>query len=221
MPNPRACDYQKGPCPLQGLDWVIGGPTVLSLFSNFTVPIEVFRTRSDLRENRINNVRCLFSTKKLKNKRASRGNSRPLLKNSLYSDQHSRGLCVLSLKRAKLRSSLRYQSINLSAAAAGEEKGKGNSMGSLGQRSVLMICGDYMEDYEVMVPFQALRALGISIDCVSPGKISGDTCFTAVHDYMGHQVMIATLSLSLSLSLSSFPWILTLVFFFFFSLETF
>ncbi|XXG68178.1 hypothetical protein AAC387_Pa06g1324 [Persea americana] len=61
-------------------------------------------------------------------------------------------------------------------------------MGSLGQRSVLMICGDYMEDYEVMVPFQALRALGISIDCVSPGKISGDTCFTAVHDYMGHQL---------------------------------
>lgn len=62
-------------------------------------------------------------------------------------------------------------------------------MGSMGKKkSVLMICGDYMEDFEAMVPFQFLRAFGISVDCVSPGKSSGDRCITAVHDYMGYQL---------------------------------
>ncbi|XP_058105441.1 DJ-1 protein homolog E-like [Magnolia sinica] len=61
-------------------------------------------------------------------------------------------------------------------------------MGSLARKSVLMICGDYMEDYETIVPFQALQAFGIHVDCVSPSKASGDRCFTAVHDYMGHEL---------------------------------
>ncbi|KAF5179949.1 Dj-1-like protein [Thalictrum thalictroides] len=61
-------------------------------------------------------------------------------------------------------------------------------MGSLAQKSVLMICGDYMEDYEAIVPFQVLQAFGIHVDCVSPGKISGDRCLTAVHDYMGYEL---------------------------------
>ncbi|KAI3884811.1 hypothetical protein MKX03_002843 [Papaver bracteatum] len=54
--------------------------------------------------------------------------------------------------------------------------------------AVLMICGDYMEDYEVIVPFQALQALGVRVDCVSPNKYSGDKCLTAVHDYMGYEL---------------------------------
>ncbi|MCL7035422.1 hypothetical protein MKW94_022390 [Papaver nudicaule] len=54
-------------------------------------------------------------------------------------------------------------------------------------KSVLILCGDYMEDYEVMVPFQALLAYGISVDAVCPGKKAGDSCRTAVHQLSGHQ----------------------------------
>ncbi|XP_010274223.1 PREDICTED: DJ-1 protein homolog E isoform X1 [Nelumbo nucifera] len=61
-------------------------------------------------------------------------------------------------------------------------------MGSLARKSALMICGDYMEDYETIVPFHVLQAFGIRVDCVSPGKISGDKCITAVHDYMGYEL---------------------------------
>ncbi|KAK9083602.1 hypothetical protein Scep_030073 [Stephania cephalantha] len=61
-------------------------------------------------------------------------------------------------------------------------------MGSQGRKSALMICGDYMEDYEAIVPFQALQAFGIQVDCISPGKRSGDKCLTAVHDYMGYEL---------------------------------
>ncbi|KAJ8647249.1 hypothetical protein MRB53_000272 [Persea americana] len=55
------------------------------------------------------------------------------------------------------------------------------------QKSVLIICGDYMEDYEIMVPFQALQAYGISVDAACPGKKVGDICRTAVHQGCRHQ----------------------------------
>ncbi|KAJ0963889.1 hypothetical protein J5N97_029011 [Dioscorea zingiberensis] len=54
------------------------------------------------------------------------------------------------------------------------------------QRSVLMLCGDYAEDYEVMVPFQALQAFGVAVDAVCPGKTSGEVCRTAVHQLSPH-----------------------------------
>ncbi|KAK4749170.1 hypothetical protein SAY87_026619 [Trapa incisa] len=53
--------------------------------------------------------------------------------------------------------------------------------------SVLLLCGDYMEDYEVMVPFQALQAYGISVDAVCPGKKAGDICRTSIHQSSSHQ----------------------------------
>ncbi|TVU25092.1 hypothetical protein EJB05_27572, partial [Eragrostis curvula] len=56
------------------------------------------------------------------------------------------------------------------------------------QRRVLMLCGDYMEDYEAAVPFYALTALGVAVDCVAPGKLPGDACLTAVHDYLGFEL---------------------------------
>ncbi|KAG6387645.1 hypothetical protein SASPL_152837 [Salvia splendens] len=56
-----------------------------------------------------------------------------------------------------------------------------------GQKRVLLLCGDYVEDYEVMVPFQALLAYGLSVDAVCPGKKAGDICRTAIHDLQGHQ----------------------------------
>ncbi|KAG8662570.1 protein DJ-1 homolog D [Manihot esculenta] len=54
-------------------------------------------------------------------------------------------------------------------------------------KSVLLICGDYMEDYEAMVPFQALQAYGIDVDAACPGKKAGEFCRTAVHDVVGYQ----------------------------------
>lgn len=54
-------------------------------------------------------------------------------------------------------------------------------------KSVLILCGDYMEDYEIMVPFQALLAYGVVVDAVCPGKKAGDICRTAVHQGSGHQ----------------------------------
>lgn len=52
---------------------------------------------------------------------------------------------------------------------------------------VLMLVGDAVEDYEAMVPFQALAAVGVHVDAVCPGKNPGDKVFTVVHDFEGHQ----------------------------------
>eukprot|EP00271_Cylindrocystis_brebissonii_P002906 TRINITY_DN13662_c0_g1_i1.p1 TRINITY_DN13662_c0_g1~~TRINITY_DN13662_c0_g1_i1.p1 ORF type:complete len:392 (-),score=75.44 TRINITY_DN13662_c0_g1_i1:402-1577(-) len=54
-------------------------------------------------------------------------------------------------------------------------------------KHVLLIVGDFVEDYEVMVPFQALEAFGFKVDAVCPGKKAGDICRTAIHDFMGDQ----------------------------------
>ena len=54
-------------------------------------------------------------------------------------------------------------------------------------KKVLMLCGDYTEDYETMVPFQALSMLGYQVDAVCPDKKSGDVVRTAVHDFVGDQ----------------------------------
>lgn len=52
---------------------------------------------------------------------------------------------------------------------------------------VLMLCGDFTEDYETMVPFQALSVLGYEVDAVCPDKKAGDVVATAVHDFLGEQ----------------------------------
>ncbi|MGC1634312.1 MAG: DJ-1/PfpI family protein [Candidatus Acidiferrales bacterium] len=52
---------------------------------------------------------------------------------------------------------------------------------------ILMIVGDYVEDYEVMVPFQALQMLGHTVHAVCPDKKSGQFVRTAVHDFEGDQ----------------------------------
>ncbi len=54
-------------------------------------------------------------------------------------------------------------------------------------KKLLMLVGDYVEDYEVMVPFQALQAVGHSVDAVCPDKKKGDYVRTAVHDFDGAQ----------------------------------
>ncbi len=54
-------------------------------------------------------------------------------------------------------------------------------------KKILMLVGDYVEDYEVMVPFQALQAVGHKVDAVCPNKKAGDAVRTAVHDFEGDQ----------------------------------
>src|SRR3989442_3165888 len=54
-------------------------------------------------------------------------------------------------------------------------------------KKILMLVGDYGEDYEIMVPFQALQAVGHTVDAVCPGKQKGDKVRTAIHDLEGDQ----------------------------------
>jgi protease I len=54
-------------------------------------------------------------------------------------------------------------------------------------KKILMLVGDFVEDYEVMVPFQALGAVGHRVDAVCPGKSAGQSVRTAVHDFEGDQ----------------------------------
>ncbi len=54
-------------------------------------------------------------------------------------------------------------------------------------KKILMLVGDFVEDYEVMVPFQALQAVGHRVDAVCPNKKAGEKVRTAVHDFEGDQ----------------------------------
>ena len=54
-------------------------------------------------------------------------------------------------------------------------------------QKLLMIVGDYAEDYETMVPFQTLLAVGYQVDAVCPDKQAGDYVHTAIHDFEGAQ----------------------------------
>jgi protease I len=57
----------------------------------------------------------------------------------------------------------------------------------MSKKNILMLVGDYVEDYEVMVPFQALRMIGHEVHAVCPGKKAGETVRTAIHDFEGDQ----------------------------------
>lgn len=54
-------------------------------------------------------------------------------------------------------------------------------------KKILMLVGDFVEDYEVMVPFQALLMVGHTVHAVCPGKKAGEQVRTAVHDFEGDQ----------------------------------
>lgn len=54
-------------------------------------------------------------------------------------------------------------------------------------KKILMLVGDFVEDYEVMVPFQALQMIGHHVDAVCPDKSAGQFCPTAIHDFEGDQ----------------------------------
>lgn len=54
-------------------------------------------------------------------------------------------------------------------------------------KKILMIVGDYVEDYEVMVPFQALQMVGHTVHAICPNKKAGESVRTAIHDFEGDQ----------------------------------
>jgi len=54
-------------------------------------------------------------------------------------------------------------------------------------KKILLLVGDFVEDYEVMVPFQALQMVGHEVSAVCPGKQAGQTVRTAIHDFEGAQ----------------------------------
>jgi protease I len=57
----------------------------------------------------------------------------------------------------------------------------------MSRKNILMLVGDYVEDYEVMVPFQSLMMVGHAVHAVCPGKKAGDVIRTAIHDFEGDQ----------------------------------
>ena len=57
----------------------------------------------------------------------------------------------------------------------------------MAEKKILMLVGDFVEDYEVMVPFQALLMVGHTVHAVCPGKKAGEKIRTAVHDFEGDQ----------------------------------
>lgn len=54
-------------------------------------------------------------------------------------------------------------------------------------KKILLLAGDFVEDYEIMVPFQALQAVGHTVHAVCPDKKAGDQIATAIHDFEGQQ----------------------------------
>jgi len=57
----------------------------------------------------------------------------------------------------------------------------------MAQKKILMLVGDFVEDYEAMVPYQMLLMVGHAVDTVCPGKKPGETVKTAIHDFEGDQ----------------------------------
>src|SRR5438309_2324550 len=54
-------------------------------------------------------------------------------------------------------------------------------------KKILMLVGDFVEDYEVMVPFQAITMIGHVVHAVCPGKRAGEKVRTSIHDFEGDQ----------------------------------
>lgn len=54
-------------------------------------------------------------------------------------------------------------------------------------RTILCLAGDFVEDYEIMVPYQMLTMIGHQVDVVCPDRVAGETIKTAIHDFEGDQ----------------------------------
>jgi protease I len=68
------------------------------------------------------------------------------------------------------------------------KSGKISAEDIMAEKRILLLAGDYVEDYEIMVPFQALQMVGHSVHAVCPGKKAGELVRTAIHDFEGDQI---------------------------------
>ncbi len=75
-----------------------------------------------------------------------------------------------------------YRVVETTKTVDKEKNTKGEIMA---KKRILIIVGDYVEDYEVMVPFQALKMVGHDVDVVCPGKENEEQVVTAIHDFEG------------------------------------
>ena len=57
----------------------------------------------------------------------------------------------------------------------------------MSKKKILMLAGDYVEDYEIIVPFHALQMVGHTVHVVCPGKKAGELVPTSIHDFEGDQ----------------------------------
>ncbi len=69
-------------------------------------------------------------------------------------------------------------------------------------KRILILTGDFVEDYEIMVPFQTLLAVGYAVDAVCPNKAAGEQIRTAVHDFEGDQTYTEKLGHNFALNAS-------------------
>ncbi|MBV8883197.1 MAG: DJ-1/PfpI family protein, partial [Chroococcidiopsidaceae cyanobacterium CP_BM_RX_35] len=67
-------------------------------------------------------------------------------------------------------------------------------------KKILMLVGDFVEDYEAMVPFQALQMVGHTVHAVCPNKQAEETVRTAIHDFEGDQTYSEKLGHNFSLN---------------------
>jgi len=72
----------------------------------------------------------------------------------------------------------------------------------MGAKNILMIVGDYVEDYEIMVPFQALQMVGHTVHAVCPDKKESEQVRTAIHDFEGDQTYSEKLGHNFTLNAS-------------------
>ena len=73
-------------------------------------------------------------------------------------------------------------------------------------KKVLMIVGDFVEDYEAMVPFQALQMVGHIVHAVCPEKKAGQQVRTAIHDFEGDQTYSEKRGHNFTLNTSMSRW---------------
>jgi protease I len=54
-------------------------------------------------------------------------------------------------------------------------------------KKILMLTGEFTEEYEIFVFQQAMEAVGHTVHVICPDKKAGDVIATSLHDFEGHQ----------------------------------
>ncbi|MFL9503723.1 DJ-1/PfpI family protein (plasmid) [Rhodopseudomonas palustris] len=57
-------------------------------------------------------------------------------------------------------------------------------------KKILMLCGEFTEEYEIYVFQQGMEAVGHTVHVICPDKKKGEMIQTSLHDFEGHQTYI-------------------------------